>query len=73
MNRHQRRAARKIAQRQFYDDYVRHHPQVETDAPFERGQLYHLVVFHDDWCNINKGGGCNCNPIIERYKEPKRS
>jgi hypothetical protein len=57
----------------FYKDYLRHLPRVPVNAPFEPGELHHLAVFHDDWCAIFKGKECNCNPIIERYVERRRS
>jgi len=24
-----------------------------------------VMIKHDSWCNIFKGGACNCNPEIE--------
>lgn len=32
----------------------------------KRGKgLYHSIITHDDWCQIHKGGECNCNPTVE--------
>jgi len=74
MNRHERRRADKIVrENRFYRDYIRHLPRIPTDAPYERGRLYHTVFFHDDWCAIYSGGACNCNPDIVRHIQPKRS
>jgi hypothetical protein len=74
MNRHQRRAARRNIENKFYNDYVRHLPKVSLDTPIERGKVYHLVFHHDDWCTIYDGGGaCNCDVIVTRHVEPKRS
>jgi len=28
-------------------------------------QIYHIRVFHDDWCDIFKNGLCNCNPEVK--------
>lgn len=28
------------------------------------GQVVHADIRHDDWCNIFKGGVCNCNPEV---------
>ena len=28
------------------------------------GALSHLMIAHDDWCAIFKGGVCNCDPYI---------
>jgi hypothetical protein len=40
-------------------------PRGESDS------IYHTVVMHDDWCAHYDG--CNCNPIVMRHVEPKRS
>lgn len=78
MNRHERRRAKRMArENKFVDEYVSHLPQVPVDAPLERGRLYHTVMHHDAWCKIYDGDGgiesCNCNPLITRYIEPRRS
>jgi hypothetical protein len=79
MNRHERRhAARRSRQNKFYREYVSQLPEMPLNAPFERGRMYHVAVFHDDWCSIySKDAGtmadCNCNPIVRRYAEPRRS
>jgi hypothetical protein len=44
MNRHERRRARKQAHNNFYEQYVRHLPQVPFDAALERGRVYHTVM-----------------------------
>jgi hypothetical protein len=73
-NRHDRRAARKKQQDDFYTNYVRHLPTVEIDAPLERGKVYHTVCCHDDWCTIYDDGGiCNCNVVVTRHVEPRRA
>jgi hypothetical protein len=75
MNRHERRRSKAMARENtFYTDYIRHLPSVPIDAPLERGRLYHIVMHHDEWCAIYDGKGqCNCNPIVTRHIEPKRS
>ncbi len=74
LNRHERqRAAAMEQQNKFYDGYIKHLPQVAVDAPLERGRLYHLTFFHDDWCTIFDGADCNCDPIVTRHIEPRRS
>ena len=57
----------------FYNDYVRHLPQVPLDAPIERGRIHHLVVHHDEWCAVYDGKDCNCDPNVSRHVEPERS
>jgi hypothetical protein len=74
MNRRERRRARAMAQHNdFYNNYITHLPTVPPGAPLERGRVYHMVMHHDDWCSIYSGGGCNCDPIITRHVDPKRS
>jgi len=72
MNRQQRRAAQRRRQKEnkFYDQYLKHLPQ--TDQP-ARGRLTHVVMFHDEWCQIHRGGTCNCSPDVELREEPDRS
>jgi hypothetical protein len=69
----EKREARKKIETTFYQSYVAHLPQVPINAALERGKLYHEVHHHDDWCAIYDGNTCNCNVIITRHVEPKRS
>ena len=67
MNRHARRAAAARARKMqrhnhFYSEYIRHLPNVPVDAPYERGQVNHLVFHHDEWCAIYDDKECNCLP-----------
>ena len=73
MNRKQRRARAKKGHTDFYNKYVKHLPCVPLDVPMERGKVYHHIVHHDDWCAFYSGEACNCNPIITRHVEPRRS
>jgi hypothetical protein len=73
MNRQQRRAAAQKLHGDFYTDYVRHLPQVPLYTPLERGGLFHIVVQHDGWCAFYDGDECNCDPIVTRHVEPRRS
>jgi hypothetical protein len=73
MNRKQRRAARINRETDFYHDYIRHLPEVPHSAPFEKGKVYHIVCHHDDWCTIYDGCDCNCNVIMTRHVEVRRS
>jgi hypothetical protein len=57
----------------FYNNYIAHLPQVPVDARPEPGRIYHLVMHHDAWCAIYKDKPCNCEPIVTRHVEPKRS
>ena len=79
MNRHDRRRAARIERyNKFHREYLSELPELPVTAPCEPGRVYHLVYFYDEWCSIySKDNGsladCNCNPIIKRYEEPKRS
>lgn len=67
MNREQRRHAERYAQQ----GYVQRIAQAWRDGiiPPHPGQVGHLLVYHDDWCNLLAGTGlCNCQPII-KYSE----
>jgi hypothetical protein len=56
----------------FVKDYVEHLPAVGFDAVSNPG-VTHMVCYHNDWCNIYKGGDCNCTPEIKLHAEPTRS
>ena len=30
----------------------------------DAGTCARVMVAHDDWCELKKGGSCNCNPDI---------
>ena len=73
MNRHdRRRQAAMQRENKFVEDYVLHLPEVGPDVLGKPG-VTHVVVFHDEWCRIYDGGGCNCSPDIRFFAEPKRS
>jgi hypothetical protein len=74
MNRHERRRAEaKTRHNKFVADYVRHLPEVSPDTPLEPGRVFHAVFYHDDWCKIYDGDGCNCRPDFRLFAEPKRT
>jgi hypothetical protein len=33
--------------------------------PIPPGRFADVNILHDGWCEIFKGGQCNCNPIVE--------
>lgn len=76
-NRHDRRAAEARARKmmetetRFYNDYVRHLPEVSFDRLLQPG-MSHLVCFHDEWCAIYRGGDCNCNVEIKLHEDVTR-
>lgn len=35
-------------------------------TPLWPGGVNHVLVYHDDWCDMLKGrGACNCNPEVK--------
>ena len=45
--------------------------QIATgEMDYHRGQVNHIPIYHDDWCEIFNGGECNCNPDVGT---PRRS
>jgi hypothetical protein len=73
MNRHERRRKAAMAKHNsFVNDYVHHLPEVGPDVLRKPG-VSHMVFYHDDWCRIYDGMGCNCEPKIKFFAEPKRS
>jgi hypothetical protein len=73
MNRHQRRRRAAMAKHDsFYNKYVQHLPEVGPEVLGKPG-VNHMVCFHDEWCRIYDGKGCNCDPQVKFYSEPRRS
>jgi hypothetical protein len=73
VNRHQRRRLAAIRrENRFYTDYVRHLPEAGPED-LGRPGISHVVVYHDGWCRIYDGQGCNCDPEVRFFAEPKRS
>jgi hypothetical protein len=73
VNRHERRRQAAINRKnRFFDDYVRHLPEVGPDALALPG-VTHMVVAHDEWCAIYDGSDCNCEPEVRFFAEPARS
>ena len=63
MSKKRRRTATHAYHRQPYVEWRQANP------PPGPG-VYHLIVRHDDWCDLLCGRGlCNCNPDIERQRE----
>lgn len=79
MNRAARRRAAALSRKRhntFFRDYIRHLPEVDLDAPLERGRVHHVVFAHDDNCGFyatERLADCTCSPIVRRFVEPRRS
>ncbi|MCI0464975.1 MAG: hypothetical protein L0Z62_49265 [Gemmataceae bacterium] len=35
--------------------------------------LQEVDIYHDDWCDIYRGGYCNCDPEVELRRPPERN
>jgi hypothetical protein len=72
MNRQQRRRQAAMAKHNnFYNDYVRHLPEVGPEVLGQPG-VHHMVCHHDESCPIYDGKTCNCDPLIKFFAEPRR-
>jgi hypothetical protein len=38
-------------------------------ATLEPGTVSAILVTHDDWCPIHRGGACTCDPDVEIQME----
>ncbi|MBV9122726.1 MAG: hypothetical protein JO112_05175 [Planctomycetes bacterium] len=38
-----------------------------------KASLAEVDIYHDDWCEVNKGGYCNCDPVIQLRSQPGSS
>jgi len=65
MNRHQRRAA-EARKHKTGTGYLE---RIVADQGSLRPGVHHLVVEHDDWCEIFRGGPCTCTPDMHRHAE----
>ncbi|MET4847205.1 hypothetical protein ABIF62_007700 [Bradyrhizobium japonicum] len=73
MNRHERRRQAAMQKHNsFFNDYIRHLPEVGPDVLGKPG-VSHIVMCHDSWCRIYAGEACNCDPDVRFFAEPKRS
>ncbi|MGA7234654.1 MAG: hypothetical protein WBY44_03175 [Bryobacteraceae bacterium] len=46
--------------------------EAESKIPHAPG-LWHTDIEHDDWCGINKGRRCNCDPDVYVYPHGNRA
>ena len=37
---------------------------LKRGATLKPGQVHHISIYHDAWCQIFQGKPCNCNPIL---------
>ena len=74
MNRHERRKAQTQTRKREprvpgEHNYLKPLLEATTEAMesglMERGRVTITNVWHDDWCDIYRGGVCNCDPVIK--------
>jgi methyl coenzyme M reductase subunit C len=39
---------------------------LEAAKTAKTGEITHVVIYHDSWCGIYRGGLCNCNPTVTK-------
>jgi hypothetical protein len=72
MNRRERRRqAAMVRQAKFFNEYVRHLPEVGPEV-LGKPVVHHIVCHHDEWCRIYDGAQCNCEPEVRFFAEPER-
>lgn len=55
---------------------ARHLPAIEAAILKHRmkpGGTVYVHVYHDEWCNHNRGGRCNCDPDLNLECIPKEA
>ena len=74
MNRHERRKAETQTRRRtprvpgvhnYLEPYLKAAFEAMETGLIERGRVTIANVMHDEWCDIYRGGICNCDPQIE--------
>lgn len=50
-------------------NYLKIIENMYANGAFKPGVLSNVEAQHDDWCDIYKGGFCNCNPDIITKKD----
>ena len=45
---------------------------LREEGKIQPGQVACVTIAHDNWCAINRGGYCNCDPEIRLPKRTTR-
>ena len=51
-------------------NYVKKLDDLITKGQIPPSALCFIDIYHDDWCRINQGGYCNCDPDIRMCQVP---
>jgi hypothetical protein len=46
-------------------NYVKKFEDWAKQFDMKPSQIYHVNIYHDDWCATHDGGYCNCDPEFE--------
>jgi hypothetical protein len=52
-------------------NYMKKLLQLQGEGKLPKVGLQDVDVFHDGWCELYKGGYCNCDPDIQLRKPPR--
>jgi hypothetical protein len=52
-------------------NYYRKVMSMVAAGELKKGDLAVVDIYHDEWCGINRGTYCNCNPDIKLSKRRK--
>ena len=52
-------------------NYMKKVIKVIEKATAKKPGVYHVNIYHDDWCACYRGGECNCNPDVV-LADPKK-
>jgi len=51
-------------------NYVKKLDELLRQTQIPAHSLRWVDIYHDDWCAINRGGYCDCDPDIKVYLDP---
>lgn len=52
-------------------NYFRKVMALVAEGELKKGDLAVVDIYHDDWCGINRGTYCNCDPDIKLSQSRK--
>jgi len=51
-------------------NYVKKLEELLCQGLISGPSVYWIDIYHDDWCGINRGDYCDCDPDIMLYLNP---
>jgi len=52
-------------------NYMKKLLKFQSEGKLPKVGLHEVNVAHDDWCQVYKGGYCNCDPDIQLRRPPR--